>query len=39
MLLKGILTAEDARLALDHWADGVIVSNHRGRQLEGANPL
>ena len=36
VLLKGILTAEDARLALDHGADGVIVSNHGGRQLEGA---
>jgi len=36
VLLKGILTAEDARLALDHGVDGVIVSNHGGRQLEGA---
>ena len=36
LLLKGILTADDARLALDHGADGVIVSNHGGRQLEGA---
>ena len=36
VLLKCILTAEDARLALDHGADGVIVSNHGGRQLEGA---
>jgi L-lactate dehydrogenase (cytochrome) len=36
LLLKGILTAEDARLALEHGADGVIVSNHGGRQLEGA---
>ena len=36
VLLKGILTAEDARLAVDHGADGVIVSNHGGRQLEGA---
>ena len=36
VLLKGILTAEDAKLALDHGADGVIVSNHGGRQLEGA---
>ena len=36
LLLKGNLTAEDARLALDHGADGVIVSNHGGRQLEGA---
>ena len=36
VLLKGILTAEDAALAVDHGADGVIVSNHGGRQLEGA---
>jgi 4-hydroxymandelate oxidase len=36
VLLKGILTAEDARLALDHGAQGIIVSNHGGRQLDGA---
>lgn len=36
ILLKGILTAEDARLALEHGMDGVIVSNHGGRQLDGA---
>jgi L-lactate dehydrogenase (cytochrome) len=36
VLLKGVLTAEDARLAIDHGADGVIVSNHGGRQLDGA---
>lgn len=36
VLLKGILTSEDARLAIDHGADGVIVSNHGGRQLDGA---
>jgi L-lactate dehydrogenase (cytochrome) len=36
VLLKGILSAEDAKLALAHGADGVIVSNHGGRQLEGA---
>ncbi len=35
LVLKGILTAEDARLALDHGVDGVIVSNHGGRQLDG----
>lgn len=35
LLLKGILTAEDARLAVDHGAEGVIVSNHGGRQLDG----
>lgn len=36
VLLKGILSVEDARLAQTHGADGVIVSNHGGRQLEGA---
>ena len=32
--LKGILDPDDARKALDHGADGVIVSNHGGRQLD-----
>jgi len=36
VMLKGILTAEDAKIAVDHGADGVIVSNHGGRQLDGA---
>jgi isopentenyl diphosphate isomerase/L-lactate dehydrogenase-like FMN-dependent dehydrogenase len=35
VLVKGILTAEDARLAVEHGADGVVVSNHGGRQLDG----
>jgi isopentenyl diphosphate isomerase/L-lactate dehydrogenase-like FMN-dependent dehydrogenase len=35
VLVKGVLTAEDARLAADHGAAGVIVSNHGGRQLDG----
>jgi 4-hydroxymandelate oxidase len=35
LLIKGILTAEDARLAVDHGVDGIIVSNHGGRQLDG----
>jgi 4-hydroxymandelate oxidase len=34
VLVKGILTARDARLAADHGAAGVIVSNHGGRQLD-----
>lgn len=34
VLVKGILTAEDAELALDHGAAGVVVSNHGGRQLD-----
>ncbi len=36
ILLKGILTAEDARLAVEHGAAGIIVSNHGGRQLDTA---
>jgi isopentenyl diphosphate isomerase/L-lactate dehydrogenase-like FMN-dependent dehydrogenase len=36
LLVKGILTAEDAELAVDHGAAGVIVSNHGGRQLDRA---
>ncbi len=36
VLLKGVLSVEDARLAVAHGADGIIVSNHGGRQLEGA---
>jgi isopentenyl diphosphate isomerase/L-lactate dehydrogenase-like FMN-dependent dehydrogenase len=35
VLVKGIETAEDARLACEHGAAGVIVSNHGGRQLDG----
>lgn len=35
VLLKGIQTAEDAALACEHGAAGVIVSNHGGRQLDG----
>lgn len=34
VLVKGILTAEDAQLALDHGAAGIIVSNHGARQLD-----
>jgi len=35
VLLKGILSAEDALLAAEHGATGLIVSNHGGRQLDG----
>jgi L-lactate dehydrogenase (cytochrome) len=35
LVLKGVLTAEDARRAADHGVDGLIVSNHGGRQLDG----
>ena len=36
VLIKGILDVEDARLAVRCGADGIVVSNHGGRQLEGA---
>jgi len=36
LVVKGILTVEDARLAAQHGADGIVVSNHGGRQLDGA---
>ena len=38
MVVKGILDVRDARLAVDHGADGIIVSNHGGRQLDGTVP-
>lgn len=36
LLIKGILHPEDAAMALDLGVDGIIVSNHGGRQLDGA---
>ena len=36
LILKGILDAQDARLAADTGADALVVSNHGGRQLDGA---
>ena len=36
IVLKGILHADDARLAIEHGVQGVIVSNHGGRQVDGA---
>ncbi|HEY0918242.1 alpha-hydroxy acid oxidase [Devosia sp.] len=36
VIIKGILDAEDAQLAVDAGADAIIVSNHGGRQLDGA---
>ena len=35
VLVKGVLTAEDAALSCEHGAAGVVVSNHGGRQLDG----
>jgi isopentenyl diphosphate isomerase/L-lactate dehydrogenase-like FMN-dependent dehydrogenase len=34
LLVKGLLTREDARLAVDAGVDGIVVSNHAGRQLD-----
>lgn len=36
LILKGIMTREDAQRAIDVGADGIVVSNHGGRQLDGA---
>ena len=38
IVIKGILTAEDARRSADEGADAVVVSNHGGRQLDGVFP-
>ena len=35
LVVKGIRTAEDARLCVEHGVDGVYVSNHGGRQIDG----
>lgn len=36
ILLKGIQSPRDARLAIEHGIDGIVVSNHGGRQVDGA---
>ncbi|HEV2590648.1 MAG TPA: alpha-hydroxy-acid oxidizing protein [Gaiellaceae bacterium] len=36
LLVKGVLTADDAQRAFEHGIDGVVVSNHGGRQVDGA---
>jgi L-lactate dehydrogenase (cytochrome) len=38
LLLKGVIDPEDARNAVRFGADGIVVSNHGGRQLDGAIP-
>jgi lactate 2-monooxygenase len=35
VLVKGIVRGDDARLALEHGVDGIVVSNHGGRQVDG----
>lgn len=36
IVLKGIQSAQDARLAVEHGVEGIVVSNHGGRQVDGA---
>lgn len=36
IILKGILSVEDAQLAVEYGMDGIVVSNHGGRQIDGA---
>jgi L-lactate dehydrogenase (cytochrome) len=36
LIIKGILDADDARIAVSHGVDALVVSNHGGRQLDGA---
>jgi L-lactate dehydrogenase (cytochrome) len=38
IVVKGVLTREDARRAMDEGAAAVVVSNHGGRQLDGVSP-
>ncbi|PVU87950.1 hypothetical protein BB561_006102 [Smittium simulii] len=37
ILVKGVLTAEDAKLVVENGLDGIVVSNHGGRQLDGVS--
>jgi L-lactate dehydrogenase (cytochrome) len=38
LVVKGLLTGDDARRAIDAGANAVVVSNHGGRQLDGVSP-
>jgi L-lactate dehydrogenase (cytochrome) len=38
LIVKGIASVEDARMVVEHGADGVVLSNHGGRQLDRAQP-
>ena len=35
IVMKGVMTADDARRSVDHGAQGIVVSTHAGRQLDG----
>ncbi len=37
VIIKGVMTPEDAEIAVEFGADGIVVSNHGGRQLDGAS--
>jgi len=37
IIIKGIMNSEDAKAAIDSGADGIVISNHGGRQLDGAS--
>lgn len=37
ILIKGIMDADDAKAAIDSGADGIVISNHGGRQLDGVS--
>ena len=39
LVVKGIQTVADARLAVEHGCDAIVLSNHGGRQLDGAPPI
>ena len=39
LVIKGIQTVADARIAADHGCDAIVLSNHGGRQLDGAPPV
>lgn len=38
LVIKGVLSADDARIALDHGVDGIAVSNHGGRNFDSSPP-
>lgn len=38
VIVKGLLAVDDARLAVEHGADGIVVSNHGGRVMDGLPP-